>query len=193
MRDAAYNDAPLDGALRRYYAEHRLADHRVDRLVEEGRKARRNPWKPALITGVAALLLVTLGGIHLHQKRAGFRSAVLAEVAMNHRKNLPPEFEAASFSDAALALARLGIAPEPEVPVPGADVAGARYCSIQGGLAGLIKLNVDGRRHTLYVTSVTEELVRLDALEAIHDGVGIRLWSEGERFFALAGDATELH
>lgn len=193
MRDAACNDAHLDGALRRYYAEHRLAGHRVDRLVEEGRKARRNRWKPALVTGVAAMLLVSLGGIHLHQKRADFRNAVLAEVAMNHSKNLPPEFEAANFPEVALALPRLGIAPEPGVPIPGADVAGARYCSIQGRLAGLIRLDVDGRRHTLYVTSATEELVRLDALEAIHDGVGIRLWSEGDRFFALAGDATELH
>ena len=191
MRDAACNDAHLDGALRRYYAEHRLAGHRVDRLVEEGRKARRKRWKPAWMTGVAAMLLVSLGGIHLHQKGADFRNAVLTEVAMNHRKDLPPEFEAANFPDAALALPRLDIDPAPEVPIPGAAVTGARYCSIQGRLAGLIKLNVDGRRHTLYFTSATEELVRLDALEAVHDGVGIRLWSEGDRFFALAGDALD--
>ena len=193
MKDAPYDDAPLDEALRRYYAGQRLADHRVDRLVEEGRNARRNRWRPALITGAAAMLLVSLGGLHIHQKRAGFRTAVLTEVAMNHRKNLPPEFEAGSFPAVALALPRLDVTPEPDAPVPGAAVLGARYCSIQGRLAGLIKLDVDGQRHTLYVTSATEELVRLDALEAIHDGVGIRLWSEGDRFFALAGDAEGLH
>ena len=192
MKDAPYDDAPLDEALRRYYAGQRLADHRVDRLVEECRNARRNRWRPALITGAAAMLLVSLGGLHIHQKRAGFRTAVLTEVAMNHRKNLPPEFEAGSFPAVALALPRLDVTPEPDAPVPGAAVLGARYCSIQGRLAGLIKLDVDGRRHTLYVTSATEELVRLDALEAIHDGVGIRLWSEGDRFFALAGDAEGL-
>ncbi len=191
MSDAPHADAPLDEALRRHYAERRLADGRVDRLLEEGRRVHRRRWRPAWMTGVAAMLLLGLGGLHLQQQRASFRLAVLTEVAMNHRKDLASEFEADSFADAALALDRLEIAAGPDAPIPGAVVTGARYCSIQGRLAGLIKLRIDGRRHTLYVTSATDPLGRLDALETIHDGVDIRLWTAQGRFFALAGDTAE--
>ena len=179
MSATPHPDAPLDEALRRHYAERRLPESRVDRLLEEARRAHRRRWRPAWMTGVAAMLLLGLGGLHLQQKRADFRLAVLTEVAMNHHKDLASEFEAATFAEAALALSRLDIAAEPDVPMPGAVVTGARYCSIQGRLAGLIKLNINGRRHTLYVTSATDELVRLEALGAVHDGVGIRLWTAG--------------
>ena len=181
-------DPQLDQALSRHYEAQRLSDRRVVRILDEGRAAIRRRWRPAWLTGVAATLLIGLGGLHMQQQRADLRQAVLAEVAMNHHKNLQVEVLATSYANIARALDRAEFSLEPAPPIRGARLTGGRYCSIQGNLAALLKLQVDGVRHTLYVTSVTDKLAGLTPFEAGHDGGDVRLWTEGDRFFALAAD-----
>lgn len=190
LDDPGLDDPDLDRALRQHYAERRLADGRVEHILSEGRAITRRRWRPAWWTGVAAMLLLGLGGLSLQQQRVDLRHAVLAEVAMNHRKNLQAEVRATSYADVALALDRVDFSLAPATALVGSALTGGRYCSIQGQLAALLKLQIDGRRHTLYITPAADRLAGLTPYETTSDGVAIRLWTEGDRFFALAADAA---
>ncbi len=183
-------DARLDHAVRRHYDERRLADDGVERILAAGQSSARRSWRPVWMTGIAAMLLLGLGGLHLQQQHTNLRHAVLVEVAMNHRKDLQPEVVTNRFADAARALDRVDFEIVPTSQIPDAELIGARYCSIQGQLAALLKLQVNGQRHTLYVTRASDWLTRLVPLEATHDGADIRLWAEEGRFYALAADSS---
>ncbi|MBT6145190.1 MAG: hypothetical protein HOH74_07160 [Gemmatimonadetes bacterium] len=168
-----------------------LADDRVERILTEGRTASRRSWRPVWMTGVAAMLLLGLGGLHLQRQESSLRHAVLVEIAMNHDKDLQAEITTTSYADVVTALDRVDFAIAPASQIPDAALTGARYCSIQGQLAALLKLRIDARRHTLYVTRATDWLTSLAPYEATHDGVDIHLWTEADRFYALAVDNAE--
>ena len=184
---AGGDDPAMDEALQRHFAGERLSEDRVELILAEGRQvAPRRSW-PKWMSGVAAMLVLGFGGLQM-QERASFRGALFAEVAMNHKKNLQAEVVATSFAEISQQLDRVEFDLEPMTPIADAALTGARYCSIQGNLAALLKLQIGERRHTLYVTSTTADLENLAPRSDIHDGVEIRLWQEGERFFALAAD-----
>ena len=49
-----------------------------------------------------------------------------------------------------------------------------------------VRNNATGQMHTLYITSLTDELrALLDTTRTI-DGIEVRLWNDGECFFGLA-------
>ena len=145
---AGADDPAMDGALQRHYAGERLSDDRVELILAEGRQvAPRRSW-PVWMSGVAAMLMLGFGGLQM-QERASFRGAVFAEVAMNHQKNLQAEVVATSFDKISQQLDRVEFDLEPLTPMADAELTGARYCSIQGNLAALLKLQINGRRHTL--------------------------------------------
>ena len=115
---------------------------------------------------------------------------VLAEIAMNHRKQLDVEVAAEDFSAIAGALDRLNFTVRPPPALGEAFVpVGGRYCSIQGALAAQLKLRhrETGATHTLYAAALTPALANLAEKETVFDGVSIRLWNDGEVFFGLAG------
>ena len=188
-QDEKIEDAPLDEALRRHYGERTLSESSVERTIADGKAAVRRRWRPVWMTGAAAALLLVAGATLQHQQRAELRTAVLTEIAMNHRKNLRSEVVAHDYAEIASALDRIEFALAPSRPIPDAELVGARYCSIQGQLAALLQLEVDGRRHTLYVTPASDRLDEVSPAEATHEGVAIRLWTEEDRLFALAADA----
>jgi hypothetical protein len=116
------------------------------------------------------------------------------EVALNHRKHLAPEFEAADYDALRAAMGKLDfvlLAPR-ELPEPGLRLTGARYCSIQGNLAAQIKLrDARGVEYTLYQTHIKPNAdVPAAEREFVIDGVRIRQWRENGLFFALAQSGT---
>lgn len=184
------SDPRLDAALRRHYDENRLDEEGVQRILLAGESVSRRRWRSAWLTGVAAVLLLGLGGWLWQHQQTDLRTSVLAEIALNHHKDMPADILASRFVDIERSMDRADFRLAPDTPIAGAQLTGARYCSIQGQLAVLLKLTVDGRRHTLYVTPVTDELANLAPYSAQHDGVDVRLWTDAGRLFALADEAA---
>jgi anti-sigma factor RsiW len=120
---------------------------------------------------------------------------VLAEISMNHHKRLEVEVASDQYQVVQAGLGQLDfpILPTRKELLKNYALVGGRYCSVQGGLAAQLKVRdrVSGELLTLYVTHLTDELERIDPLDANFDGVHIRLWQENGRFFALARDRSE--
>ena len=49
-----------------------------------------------------------------------------------------------------------------------------------------VRKNATGQMHTLYITSLTDELRALPETTRTIDGVQVRLWNDGKCFFGLA-------
>ena len=78
---------------------------------------------------------------------------VASEIVMNHNKQLPLEFLVPEFSDLCTAMSKLGFTPfRPQrLTDTHYELVGARYCSIGGSNAALIRLKDDaGHVLTLY-------------------------------------------
>ena len=167
----------LDESIRRHYAAQSLPPRRA---------ADPKVWRLRM-AAVAAGMLLCFGLFHVWMRDRDAAERVLAEIAMNHRKQLDVEVAAEDFSAVVAALDRLDFAIRPP---PGLDAAfvpvGGRYCSIQGAPAAQLKLRhrETGAAHTLYAAPLTPQLA---GTEAAVDGLPIRLWSDGEVFFGLAG------
>ena len=67
-------------------------------------------------------------------------------------------------------------------------LVGGRYCSIRTQRAAQLRVrnNATGQMHTLYITSLTDELRALPDTTRTIDGIQVRLWNDGECFFGLA-------
>jgi len=49
-----------------------------------------------------------------------------------------------------------------------------------------VRENATGQMHTLYITSLTDELRALPETTRTSAGIQVRLWNDGESFFGLA-------
>ena len=49
-----------------------------------------------------------------------------------------------------------------------------------------VRNNATGQMHTLYITSLTDELRALPHTTRTIDGIEVHLWNDGECFFGLA-------
>ncbi len=185
----------LERLIKDYYAEAELSEGRVDAILA-GAPPRATPprvWYMRL-AAVAATLVLGFGFLHFYLTERDTAMRVLAEIAMNHKKQLAVEVTADNFVDIGRALEQLEFqVPRPERLLAGFELFGGRYCSIQGNLAAQLKLRdpENGAVHTLYVTGLTSGLAGVADGTAIHDGVEITLWHEKDVFFGLASDAPQ--
>lgn len=184
----------LESRLQEHYAQARLSDARIEQILAAAPAKVTSPrvWY-ARLGSVAAALVVGLGVLHFHLVERDITARVLAEVAMNHSKQLDVEIASGDLTVVAAALDRL------EIPLraPGQWPAryallGGRYCSIQGGLAAQLKLRHQetGDLHTLYATRLTSDLQTVVDIATTYDNVGITFWRDRDVFFALAGGDT---
>ncbi|MEE9128897.1 MAG: hypothetical protein V3T84_02685 [Phycisphaerales bacterium] len=143
-----------------------------------------------LLTG--AVLIVYVTGA-LRDRVPTIASRVASEIALNHNKQLPPEFLVTEFSDLCAAMSKLGFTPVRPQRFTDAqyELVGARYCSIGGSNAALIQLRDDaGRVLTLY------EFREEKSFESIHEadldvnGVRVILWREADLIMGLAGSPS---
>jgi len=143
------------------------------------------------MAGIAAVLLIAFVGIHTHLEREGLTARVVAEIAMNHRKDLGVEIASDQFQVVQEKLDKLDfpILPARQELIRNYALVGGRYCSIQGALAAQLKIRdrISGELLTLYVTPLTGELEGIGELAEEVDGVHVRMWRENGRFFGLAG------
>ncbi len=178
----------LRSALRDHYesqelrpeVEERLLEHAVARRRERG--ARWRLWVPA--TAVAALILAAF---LLRDSVVGLRGAdalarsVAAEISLNHHKSLEPEFRSEDFAELGARMDRLGftLVRPARIAESGAQLVGARYCSLGGWPAAQVQLRDDrDRRQTLYEVPLTGDLERVKGGAFEIDGLGVTLWRE---------------
>lgn len=178
----------LERLVRQYYGRQEMSGERVAAILGATPRGERR-WYWGLAAALAAIG-VGLGALHYHLQQRDIADLVLAEVAMNHNQGLEVEVASQDYSALQTRMDRLdfSLAP-PEAVGAGFDLIGGRYCSIRGNIAAQLKLREKstGEVLTLYVTDLTDNLARIAGREASRDGVRIRLWREGDRFFALAG------
>lgn len=153
-------------------------------------RARRR-WLSAaaalLLTG--AVLIVYITGA-LRDRVPTIARQVASEIALNHNKQLPPEFLVTEFSDLCTAMSKLGFTPVQPQRFTDAqyELVGARYCSIGGSNAALIQLKDDAERVlTLYEFRADKSFESIDEADLDVNGVRVILWREADLIMGLAG------
>lgn len=179
----------LEQGIRRYYSEKELSTECVEAILSSDKRPRF--WQRNIhVLSVAAVLVVFCVGVYSYVEEVQFKGRVLAEIAMNHRKDLGVEVEATQYRQLQEWLDRIDfdIAPPP-VHLAGLALVGGRYCSIQGQLAAQLKVvdPVSKEVLTLYVTAIDDALDQLAPLDERYEDLHMRCWRDGERFFALVG------
>ena len=184
----------LESHLQEHYARARLSDARIEQILAAAPVKATSPgvWY-ARLGSFAAALVVCLGVLHFHLIERDIAARVLAEIAMNHSKELDVEIASGDVAVVAAALDRLDIALRPPGQWPARyALLGGRYCSIQGRLAAQLRLRDQetGDLHTLYATRMTSDLETVVDTATTYDNVGITFWRDRDVFFALAGGDT---
>ena len=185
----------IDDQVRAFYLAQELPEECVAQLLERASKLRRTrQWRWRAMA--AAAVLVVACGLWLHHWTAAERlvDRVMAEVAMNHRKNLAVEVPAANYEHLRSALDRLPfeVAPPAAERAAGYQLVGGRYCSIQAQLAAQLKIRhlQTGRMATLYVTELSPQLASLPGQRRTTDEITVELWAQGGLLYALAHDPS---
>lgn len=198
----------FDKHLKKHYNDQSLSPEVMKRLlqvqsIQAGVETSRfdSFWRSAkkLFIGserltVIALLLVFLFTPFLIIKNTGdsqheLLTSIAAEVALNHNKRLPSDYVTNSYSELTAVMDKLDFSlSKPEhSKLTGYQLTGARYCSLQGQIAGQLKLRTDsGELHTLYVTRLSEKFRGLDEVEQEIDGLRVSSWQSEGLFFSLA-------
>lgn len=181
----------IDDQVRAFYLDQQLPEERLVHLIQragELRRARRRRW----LALAATVALVVAGGLWLRHWTAaeGLADRVVAEVAMNHRKDLAVEVSVADYEQLQPALDKLpfNVAPPAAQQAAGYQLVGGRYCSIQAQLAAQLKIRhpQTGRVATLYVTELSPQLTSLPGQRRTAGEVTVELWSQGGLLYALA-------
>lgn len=203
----------LNECLKTYYERKSLSPGTLARLkstVEETGKGERKRWSrlrsflaspfryrfstPGLAYASLLILLVYIAWMVTERPDGGggrfdLSRAVAKEIAMNHRKQLGVEFGATTIADLHRRMNKLDFEPIRSVRVSKTfRMIGARYCSIQGGIAAQIQLaDGSGRRYTLYQTRLVDPLTRLRSQALEIQDLRLRLWRENDVFLGLIG------
>ncbi|MEM1022166.1 MAG: hypothetical protein AAGD10_10985 [Myxococcota bacterium] len=175
----------LDEALRRFYdqVESPRRGERVSNLAASWAAAA---WGGALVAVCAAALTI------FSLVEPSPREAVTQEV-WTHFLNLDvPVVETDSFVALDQALERLDFRLTPPRLPLAFSLKGGKHCSLDGRVAAQAILEDDaGRAHALYVTRATDRLRQLPAESVATPGGRVRIWSEGQLFYALASPVIE--
>lgn len=196
---------PLDKMLKQYYGQQQLSSEAMARMValadsvDQNRQQQQkaNFWqrrwgeqrKLSLVASVmVALLLIPL----LWPADEPLLTRVAKEVALNHNKQLASDYVTDSYQALAAVMDKLDF--KPALPTRlkqvGYSMIGARYCSIQGGIAAQIKLaSAEGEAVTLYQTQLNPALAALGEQSYMVGNIRVETWQEGEIFFSLASSS----
>ncbi len=184
----------LDTRLRAHYRRECLAPDALARLrplaTSPGR--RRLPRMAAaavlLVATLATLCVLLFQHFQADRWHELARSAA-TEIALNHNKNLAVEFEARTFRELEMPMAKLDFAVVPPACMDreGLRLAGARYCHIGGRIAAQIRLtDPHDERLTLYEFRPGAEHEGLQESSFDIAGVRVRVWLESGLVMGLA-------
>jgi len=178
---------PIDTQIKEYYQKQPLPEENLQAMQppEDSPAPSRLPWLLPFAAAAAAVVLAIF-----IWKPAGLPEAVATEIAKNHNAQMAMEIRSSDYGEVAAALDQIQF---PLMP-PDEDfrreytLVGGRYCSIRNKRAAQLRVreNATGQMHTLYITSLTEELRALPETTRTIDGIQVRLWTDGKCLFGLA-------
>ena len=191
-------DENVEKGVKRFYHEQKLSPEMMEKLmpVAKTQKAITKPrWfankvNLAMVASFTAIFFTAIQFAYIFKPaESDLILRVAQEVALNHNKQLATEFDADNYASLSTMMHQLDFdlkAPE-HLMLASYDVLGARYCSIQGQIAGQIKLkDKAGKVLTLYITKNNEALSTLHNKTQERDNVLINNWQEDSLFFSLA-------
>lgn len=163
----------------------------LGRRLAEWVNSRRPLLTPAMGTALAIVVILNLSvWYHWHgSSMDNLNTRIALEIAMNHAKNLTPEYQATSIEALGRVMPALDFEPHspPLLNQLGLALKGARYCTIQGHLALQLKLkDASGRRHTIYQAPYLPPLQKIRRAELNVDDIQITMWEENGIFIGLA-------
>jgi len=177
-----------------FYQNQEMNDHKLEQLLELSTSATDEQPRtiPRSWLNIAAAIIISvslaLTSQHLLMDK-DYKSLVPQEIALNHAKQLALEFETDNYIDLDAMMTKLDfqLLASNNTQLNHLKMLGARYCSIQGGLAAQVKLvDEKGIRYTLYQTALTPELKSMELNKTYLDGIEIFQWRENGLFFGLA-------
>jgi len=201
-------DDKLEKEIKRFYLDQRLSPEIMERFKilsstkakknitrVDGEANRKSLWfsskvNLAIAASFTAILLTTIQFFYIFKSpESDLILRVAQEVALNHNKHLATEFDADNYLDLSVVMDKLDFdlkAPN-HLAVASYKVLGARYCSIQGQIAGQIKLKDNaGKILTLYITKSNDMLSTLHHKTQERENLMISSWQEDVLFFSLA-------
>ena len=177
---------PIDTQIKEYYQKQTLPEENLQAMQppEDTPRSSQWPWLLPLAAAAVALLAIFLWN------PSSPPQAVATEIAKNHNAQLAMEISSSDYQEVAAKLDRIKFSLTP----PSGEfrrqftLIGGRYCSIQNELAAQLRVqeNATGKMHTLYITRSTDDFGALKDTTQTVNGVKVRLWTEGDRFFGLA-------
>jgi len=178
---------PIDTQIKEYYQKQTLPEEQLAALRPPEDSPAPRPWLLPFATAATAAAVVL--AIFLW-KPADLPQAVAAEIVKNHNAQLPMDIRSSDYREVAAALDQIHfpLMPPDEKFRREYTLVGGRYCSIQNKRAAQLRVreNATGQMHTLYITSLTDELRALPETTRTSAGIQVRLWNDGECFFGLA-------
>ena len=175
---------PIDTQIKEYYQKQTLPEEQLRALRPPEDAPAPRPWLLPFAAATAVVLAIFLW------KPAGLPHAVATEIANNHSAQRPMEIRSSDYGEVAAALDQIQfpLMPPDEEFRQQYTLVGGRYCSIRTQRAAQLRVrnNATGQMHTLYITSLTDELRALPDTTRTIDGIQVRLWNDGECFFGLA-------
>jgi len=199
---------PIDKALKLHYASKSLSDEQLDQIITmqaEGLEKQVSAsiglsrfipdirsYRYAFYATACALMLVCLAITVNLVNRPPLSQRIMAEIAYNHKQDMPVEIASNSLDDIRQYLDKLGfpIISPTALTMSNWQFLGGRYCSIDGKLAAQLKIKnlADSNVYTLYQASMEADIGQLNnaRLAEMIDGVGVSIWRENGLLLGLA-------
>ena len=184
----------IDDRVREHYEAQSLDPATARRLAKIVRSSDRSGVRllDLRVVAAAAILIATIFGVASLSGGPEWRTAARRaadEIAMNHRKALPVEFAAVSFTDLRAPMDRLDFTPVAPARLAddGLRLVGARYCAIGGRIASQVKLTDEsGAVLTLYEFASTDAYADLEETTFRLGDVSVTVWRESGLVMGLA-------
>ena len=178
-----------------HYQRFELSPTQLDKLdqLQRNRKGRERSQLWFKFSFAAMAVSVLLLSLFLFRGTESIAEKIAEEIAYNHNKNMQLEIKTASIDDIQNFLSKIDftLIQSKHLPSEHWELMGARYCSIQGKLAVLMKLKnqSDGKTQTLYQVTYPEDFKNNGPMpfETYVNGVQVKLWREKGLLLALAG------
>jgi hypothetical protein len=175
---------PIDTQIKEYYQKQTLPKEQLAALRPPEDSPAPRLWLLPFAAAAAVVLAIFLW------KPADLPQAVATEIAKNHSAQMPMKIRSSDYQEVAVGLNQIQfpLMPPDEEFRQQYTLVGGRYCSIRNQLAAQLRVheNATGQLHTLYITSLTDELHALPETTRTSAGVQVQLWNDGECFFGLA-------
>lgn len=182
----------LDQRLKRYYGEQEADPEKVKALQEQLAAAPDPEKRTRFIFSLAAtflfLCLVGIGWLAWQGRPARQISNYAAEIALNHKKQLSPEFFGSAYAEIGAQMPKLDFAVvQPASMDADLILKGGRYCSVDNHIAAQFRLkNKAGESFTLYQFKDPDFFPPVDKEPLVVDGVEVRIWKQGDTVLGLA-------